>query len=477
MKFSKKIVLGLIALLLSLTSLTGFAADSANQQNQSGSAANLAQDKNSQENNAKTAELERQQTVLAIVNGRKITQGELDSVSIFPLDSIADPQLRAQARNKILQDLIDEYIVEQEIANGPLSKNPIFSQLLEREKRSASLNLYKLFKATTTPPKILPSDIDAFIRTHENYFSKRKTWHFYQFIIPPQSTSKISIDEFRQASKQFSEKQFSAWLIDKGIDFERTNVWQGSEQMPQDVLDNLSKLSPNSTYVDILRGPSGKASSSANPLSNGLRVIYFIDSYPDPIDVEQARNSVARNLIAQANKLKIAALMDELRAKSKIEVMQSSALDHLVLQNLASQERVTMRKSMRQMEYVRTAWFFCFLCLVLIALWNFYKNVPELHPKRGGLRNFQKLEQLSYFRMLETLFAGLLLAFPLFRFVADRLLTYDLKVIAIAAVVGISIAGAVVIAIKKISVLRELNQIRFLTLIALFVVQYLAMVI
>jgi EpsD family peptidyl-prolyl cis-trans isomerase len=420
----------------------------------------------------------KQQTVLAIVNGHKITQAELDAVSTFPLNGIADPALRAQARNKILQDLIDEYLVDQDIANSALGKNSIFTSLLEREKRVAALNLYKLFKASESPPKLIPSDIDAFIRSHEDYFSKRKTWHFYQFILPPQSTNIISYDEFRQASQKFDEKQFSAWLIDKGIDFERTNVWQGSEQMPQDVLEGLSKLKSGTTFVSMLRNPNTKASSSAaSPATNGLRVIYFVDAYPDPIDPAQARNSVARNLISQANRLKILDVMDEVRAKAKIEIFETSALSEISTQNQASQERVSERRSMRQMEYVRTAWFFCFLILVPLALWKFYKSVPEISKYKGSLRRLQKLEQTVYMRSLETLLAGFLLFFPLLRFILERLIAYDFKVITIAAVVGLSVALAVLLMIKKIPLLAELNENRFLALISLFVLQYMAMVI
>ena len=144
--------------------------------------------------------------------------------------------------------------------------------------------------------------------------------------------------------------------------------------MPGDVLENLSKLKPGGTFLDVLRNPVVEISpSQATPQSNGLRIIYFVDAYPDPIDASQARNSVARNLISQANRLKIAEAMDELRARAKIEILEVGALPQVLAQNQASQERVSQRKSLRQMEYVRTAWFFCFLLLVSVALWNFFK--------------------------------------------------------------------------------------------------------
>jgi hypothetical protein len=56
-------------------------------------------------------------------------------------------------------------------------------------------------------------------------------------------------------------------------------------------------------------------------LKEGIRVIYLIDSYPDPINADEARNSIARNLISQANKSKIIETMQDLRAKAKIVVL------------------------------------------------------------------------------------------------------------------------------------------------------------
>ena len=73
--------------------------------------------------------------------------------------------------------------------------------------------------------------------------------------------------------------------------------------------------------------------------------------------------------------------------------------------------------------------------------------------------------------------AGVLLCFPLWRFISERLLGYDYKVITISAVVGLSVALALLLLIKKIPLLLELNSSRFLTLIMLFVIQYLVMVI
>ena len=188
---------GIIFQLIGLMALSSFAlaVDKSGQ-------ASIPASQNPSAGPEKTKEkVDNSQVVLAIVNGHKITQAELDTVSAFPLNSIADPALRAQARNKILLELIDEYLVEQDIVSSGLVKNPIFTPLLEREKRTAALNLYQLFRANSSPPKLTSTDIDTFIRASENFFSKRKTWHYFQFFLPPQSTNTISLEELGRPFK------------------------------------------------------------------------------------------------------------------------------------------------------------------------------------------------------------------------------------------------------------------------------------
>ena len=419
--------------------------------------------------------------VLATVNGYVITQNEFDAVSLFPLSSIKDDQLRNQAKNKILRDLIDEYLVQQAIVEKKLDQDPTFKPLLLREQRSAALNLFEVYTAARTPVNLTTSDIDAFIRSHREYFEDRRTYHYIQFTIPPQTKGSVnySVQAVRDFTGKFSQTQFMSWLIDQGIDFQRVNLWQGSEQMTPALLVQFLKMKSGSVFVEEAFPLNQKNSSSAQQdrEAGAIRVIYLLDSYPDPINADEARKSIARNLISQANKLKISEMMQDLRAKAKIEISDEVLKVEITKLNQADSTQVAERIWARRLEYMRTAWFFCFLILVPLALWRFYKSVPEISKNKGSLRNLQKLEQTAYIRSLETLLAGVLLCFPLWRFISERLWGYDYKVITISAVVGLSVALALLLLIKKIPLLLELNSSRFLTLIMLFVIQYLVMVI
>ena len=422
-----------------------------------------------------TSEKDASGVVLATVNGRAITQAEFDAVSAFPLANIKDERLRYQAKNKILRDLIDEYLIEQTIAESKLDQDPFFKPVMERERRSATLNTYQIYTASRSPVNLTNADIDAFIRSHKEYFWDRRTYRYTQFILPPQTKegSEYSVELIRNFITKFNQAQFMNWLIDQGIDFQRANLWQGSEQMAPALLSALSKMKAGSVLVEGIAAPSMGSSSSPNKNPEGIRVIYLIDSFPDPINADEARNSVARNLITQVNRSKISETMQELRAKAKIEILDENLKLDITNLNQADNSLVAERRTARRLEYMRTAWFFCLICLVPLALWKFFKSVPIISQKEGALQTLQTLEQSSFMRLLEALLVGSLLFFPLVRFIFERLAYYDTKVVILSAVCGISVAIALVLAIKKTALLRDLNQNRILAVTLLLLVQYL----
>lgn len=411
--------------------------------------------------------------VLAIVNEHKITQEDLENSTIYPLRSISDPILRSQAQNKILLEVVDEYLVEDEIANGQLKNNSLFNSLMGREKRRAAVNLYQTFVASSGGTKVTPAMVDAFIKTHEEYFSKRRTWHFYQFVIPPLTNSSLSLEEVQKASKTFDLKQFADWLTEKGVDFERTNLWQGSEQLAPDVLAGLSQLKPGGALVTAGKSViMNKTSLNSVGGVGGYRVIYLLDSYVDPLDSNEAKNSVARNLIGQANKLKIAEAMDELRSKSKVSFIGVPGESEAALITEFSKKRVSERTQYQQIEYFRIIWFFFVSCVIPLALLQFYRYVPSISRRNSSLRQIQKLEQKSFIRALEALLFGLLLLYPMFIFLISRFADYSTRVIAVSGLIGLLAAGALVYTIRKVAALNELNQSRFLPIIVLLVAQY-----
>ena len=414
--------------------------------------------------------------VLVKVNGHAITQAELDSVSIFPLASIKDEDLRYRARNKILRDLIDEYLAEQAIVDTKLDNDPIFKPLLEREKRTAALNLYTIYTASRLPIDVTKSDIDGFIRSHQEFFADRRTFHFIQYILPPNSNNSApySLQIVKDFTSKFTQTQFMTWLIDQGIDFQRINVWQGTEQMSPAVLAALSNLKAGSVVVEKIGGNQGALSSTSQEKNdNGIRVLYLIDSYPDPISAEESRNSVARNLISLKQKANMVVFMQELRANAKIEILDEKLKVEITKLNQQDSSQANERRSARRLEYMRTAWFFCLILLVSFALWQFFKSVPVISKKEGALQSLQILEQTVFMRSLETLLIGSLLFFPLVRFIFERLVNYDNKVVILSGVLGVSVAIALFWAIKKVPLLRELNQNRFLAVTLLLLVQYL----
>lgn len=93
------------------------------------------------------------------------------------------------------------------------------------------------------------------------------------------------------------------------------------------------------------------------------------------------------------------------------------------------------------------------------------------------MRKLQELEQSGFIRFMEALLVGSLLFFPLVRFIFERLVYNDIKVVILSAVCGISVAIALLLGIKKIAFLKDLNQNRIFSVTVLLLVQYLILAI
>ncbi len=411
--------------------------------------------------------------ILAIVNGHPITQSEFDATSIFPLGSIKDEVVRNQAKASILREMIDEHLVEQAIVETKLDQDPVFKSLLEREKRKAAASLFQVYQVSRMPLNLSTADVDAFIRSHKEYFSDRKTYHYIQFLIPPQSKDlmKYSVEDLREFTSKYTPSQFADWLNGQSIEFQRASFWQGSEQVSPTLLPEFAKLVSGSILVkknNSQTAPSG----SSNLQSDSFQVVYLIDSYPDPVNANDVRVSIAKNLYSLANKSKVSEIMQDLRAKAKVEVLDTQMSREINNLNVFDTSQASERAQSRRIMYLKTAWFFSMLCLIPVALLQFYRYLPSVSKTKAALRNIQELEQKSFIRFLEALFFGSLLLYPMELFLSSRLMDYSIKVIALSGLLGVTTACGLIYLIKKVPAMRELNQTRFFSIIVLLVAQY-----
>ena len=153
------------------------------------------------------------QTV-AVVNGEEITAAELNAA----LSDAKIPQGmdKDQARNRVLQQLIDRRLVAQQAKKDGIDKSPEF---LNRQRRVNEDLLINMFASRQVDTTRLPSDpeIARFQASRPEMFAKREQWNLDQirFTMPTDAAVKtklaaaMSLDEVAKA------------LADAGVTFDR----------------------------------------------------------------------------------------------------------------------------------------------------------------------------------------------------------------------------------------------------------------
>jgi EpsD family peptidyl-prolyl cis-trans isomerase len=131
------------------------------------------------------------QTV-AIVNGEEITAAELNAE--LSNTKIPEGMDKNQARNRVLQQMIDRRLVAQQAKKDGIDKSPDF---LNRQRRMNEDLLINMFASRQVDTTRLPSDpeIARFQASRPEMFAKREQWNLDQlrFALPSDPAVKAKL--------------------------------------------------------------------------------------------------------------------------------------------------------------------------------------------------------------------------------------------------------------------------------------------
>lgn len=181
------------------------------------------------------------QTV-AVVNGEEITAAELNAA----LSDAKIPQGmdKDQARNRVLQQLIDRRLVAQQAKKDGIDKSPEF---LNRQRRVNEDLLINMFASRQVDTTRLPSDpeIARFQASRPEMFAKREQWNLdqIQFTMPTDAAVKtklaaaMSLDEVAKA------------LEDAEVTFDRQKNRLDTAVVPHELYGRIATASPGEPFI------------------------------------------------------------------------------------------------------------------------------------------------------------------------------------------------------------------------------------
>ena len=308
-----------------------------------------------------------QSAVVAIVDGEDITAADLDLEANPKLQGITDPLQIQQIKAAVLNDLINQALVMQAANKSGLATNPEAVKLINQWQKKALFSFYlnnQIGKLPTVDEKM----VDEFIHKHPELIDKHKTYHYNQLFFPVSekaSYAKISDIWHKEGTSTFGTlDDIKAYLRANKVASIANNLWRGSEQIQAQTLDYLNKLKPGEMKVIL------------SPDQKSIEVLKLVDSYPDPIAVEEARIPIMRGIQGDMRDSIVQGAIATLRSKASIRIPNQELSDGVLKVQKLSSALVT---PMTLLNELQTAWYFMLLVLTPVVAVMFYR---QYKPKK-----------------------------------------------------------------------------------------------
>ncbi len=324
------------------------------------------------EKNLKATSATKNPEIVATVNGLNITRAELDAItseSIGNSDSDAQKKIKKSALNTLINQALVFEAVNKKMP--PLSSADALR--LEFLKKDAAFSFY-LTRMAPNLQQQPTSVLDDYMRSHPKFFSDRKVYHFVRYSI---ENNNPRVFDFVKAAVDQGELKggLSNLLSAQKVRFTRTNYWYGAEQLSPPVLSLLESMNVDSADI------------SFSPDKRSIEVTFLYGVYPDPISIDDGRSMVQEGGAKVYGAKTIQALLNDLRAKAKIDISEEFLESTTSKESLDAVEASAnyFQKSIPAREWVLAAWNLILLILVPTCVVSLYKYIQENKKNSGNL--------------------------------------------------------------------------------------------
>ena len=240
-------------------------------------------------------------TVAAKVGGEAISAFELDrAVARLGRMSAAES---AEARGKVLEALIDQYLVSNAARDAKLDKVPEVELAMQQAQRQVLVEAYmeRLFKDMPQPSD---SEIQDYYDRHPELFAQRKLYHVQEFELQLAPERVAEVQAQLKQSRNLSE--FTDWLGAQGIAIKSGEAVRPAEKIPATLLAQLVNMKDGQVAVVPVDG-------------NRVSVLQLLGSQAQPVSLEGARDAIGQHILGGKRKTLLEAEVRKLRASGKVD--------------------------------------------------------------------------------------------------------------------------------------------------------------
>lgn len=240
--------------------------------------------------------------VAARVNAEEISVHQVNA--ILTKATGIRPESAAQAKQDVLEKLIDQQLAVQQAIEMHLDRTPDVMQAIEAAKAEILAQAYHAQLTASLPlPSASSDETRKFYADHPELFAQRRIFNLQEIVL---ATDATALDLIRPLVEQGqSIENIATRLKEKGIRFEASNLARPAEQIPLEFLPR---------YLNLKNGQTILIETPQTTLLTSL-----IDTLIQPLDEETATRRIQGFLANQRNAETIAREMKRLREKARIE--------------------------------------------------------------------------------------------------------------------------------------------------------------
>ncbi|MHB1331131.1 MAG: EpsD family peptidyl-prolyl cis-trans isomerase [Sulfuriferula sp.] len=239
---------------------------------------------------------------IASVNGTAITHAQLDQA--LSRLNLAPQNLTPQAKDQVVQALVDQELVVQAATAKKLDQDPAVQQLLKAAHDQILSQAY-LQHAGQSEAKPSEADIDAYYKQHPELFSQRRIYNLQELAIVASKDKIAEINSHLEASHDLNE--FVNWLHAQNIPFQTGSEVKAAEQLPLNILPRMQTMQNGQLL--------------ALPSANGITVLQIASTQSAPIALDKAHALIEKYLSVTRQRAAATADIKKLRSAAKIDYM------------------------------------------------------------------------------------------------------------------------------------------------------------
>lgn len=238
----------------------------------------------------------------ARVDGAEITVHQINQV-IARVPGLTE-ETAPQARKEVLDRLVDQQIAVAQALDKKLDRQPDVMAAIEAARRDVLARAY-FDQFVAAQPKPAPEEAKKYYAAHPELFAQRRVYNLQELAVEKNDALLPALRDKVASAKSLEE--IAAWLKEKNLRFAGQGGVRAAEQIPLDVLPVLHAAKDG--QIVVMNG------------AQNIAIARVVSSQSAPVDEAAALPRIEQFLANQHGKESVAAEMNRLREKAKIEYL------------------------------------------------------------------------------------------------------------------------------------------------------------